>query len=258
MNELIYLYEGEAPYNAECPGQEQPSLKPFPVQGSKGAVVVIPGGGYSCKAPHEGDPICKMLNEAGISAFTLDYRVRPCHKMAPLSDANRAVKVVRSLGYQKVAVLGFSAGGNLCCMAATHYDKGNQDSTDPIERFSSRPDDFIPCYAVASFISYTHMGSVYCLLGNEAEKLNERRFFSAELNVTEDTPPAFIWHTFNDNVVPVENSLNLASALSANGVACEMHIFPFGPHGMGLAEQDSSVCQWTGLLQKYLTDRNYD
>lgn len=258
MSDLIYLYKGDAPYTAECPGQEQPSLKPFPVKGSKGAVIVIPGGGYHFKAPHEGDPISMMINEAGISAYTLDYRVYPCHKMAPLSDVNRAVKVLRSMGYEKVAVLGFSAGGNLACNAATHYDKGIPGSEDPIERYSSRPDDFVPCYAVVSFISYTHMGSVNRLLGQEAENLDCQRFFSAEQNVTPDTPPAFIWHTFKDNLVPVENALNLAAALSAKGVPAELHVFPFGGHGMGLAENDSTVHQWTLLLKKYLKDRNYD
>lgn len=258
MNELIYLYQGEAPYTEECPGQAQPSLKPFPVTGSRGAVIVIPGGGYSCKAPHEGDPVCRMINESGISAFTLDYRVRPCHRLAPLSDVNRAVKVVRSMGYRKVAVLGFSAGGNLACNAATHYDKGIPESADPIEHYSSRPDDFVPCYAVVSFINHTHIGSVCCLLGDRNCDLDLLRFYSAELNVTEDTPPAFIWHTCKDNLVPVENSLNLAAALSAKGVPCELHVFPFGWHGKGLATDDSSVGQWTGLLQKYLKDRDYD
>ena len=258
MSELIYLWKDDAPYTVDCPGQEQPSLKPFPVKGSKGAVVVIPGGGYHFKAPHEGDPICMMLNETGISAYTLDYRVAPCNKFAPLSDANRAVKVLRSMGYEKVAVLGFSAGGNLACNAATHYDKGNPDSSDPIDKYSSRPDDFVPCYAVVSCISHTHIGSVRNLLGSECESLIWQRYFSAEENITPDTPSAFIWHTMKDNLVPVENALNLASAMSAKGVPYEMHIFPFGGHGMGLAENDSTVHQWTTLLQKYLKERNYD
>lgn len=182
MSDVMYLWKETAPYSEFSPEQAQPSLTPFPVSGSKGAVVVIPGGAYCMKADHEGAPIARMLNDAGISAYVLDYRVRPCHKLAPLADANRAIRLVRSLGYEKVAILGFSAGGNLCCNAATHYDLGNPDSDDPIERCSSRPDGFIPCYAVVSMISYTHKGSVQNLLGDEQNKDSELRYFSGELN----------------------------------------------------------------------------
>ena len=158
MNRKIFLWPGEAPYTAESPEQAQPSVTEFRVPGSRGAVVVCPGGGYEMKADHEGAPIAEMLNQAGISAYVLDYRVAPCSENAPLSDASRAIRLVRSLGYEKVAILGFSAGGNLCCNAATHYDRGHADSDDPIERLSSRPDAFIPCYAVVSLCIYTHGG----------------------------------------------------------------------------------------------------
>lgn len=257
MAELIYLWKGVAPYSEASPEQNQPSLKPFPVAGSRGAVIVLAGGGYRYKAPHEADPIAMMINEAGVSAYVLDYRVSPCDKFAPLADANRAVRVVRSMGYEKVAILGFSAGGNLCCNAATHYDRGNPESDDPIERFSSRPDAFIPCYAVVSLIGYSHRGSVECLLSREANDVKWLRYFSAELNVTEDTPEAFIWHTAEDGAVPVENSLFLAQALSRCGVKYEMHVFPRGSHGLGLAENNESVRQWAGLLQKWLVLSGY-
>lgn len=257
MAEPIYLWKGVAPYSEASPEQNQPSLKPFPVAGSRGAVVVLAGGGYHYKAPHEADPIARMINAAGVSAYVLDYRVFPCDKFAPLSDANRAVRVVRSLGYEKVAILGFSAGGNLCCNAATHYDRGDPNSEDPIERYSSRPDAFIPCYAVVSLIGYSHHGTVECLLSREASDVRWLRYFSAELNVTPDTPEAFIWHTAEDSAVPVENSLFLAQALSRCGVPFEMHVFPKGPHGLGLAEGDPSVCQWTKLLQNWLRAGGY-
>ncbi len=257
MSDVIYLWNERAPYSEFSPEQAQPSLTPFPVTGSKGAVIVIPGGGYCMKAEHEGAPIARMINDAGISAFVLDYRVHPCHKMAPLADANRAVRVVRAMGYEKVAVLGFSAGGNLCCNAATHYDAGDAQSADPIERVSSRPDAFVPCYAVVSMISYTHKGSVRSLLGDEQDQGSMLRFFSGELNVTDDTPPAFLWHTAEDGAVPVENSLALAKALSDHRVPFELHVFPKGAHGMGLAESSPSVRQWTGLLQNWLLLAGY-
>lgn len=257
MNKIIPLWSGEAPYSAESPGQAQPSVKEFKVDGSRGAVVVCPGGGYTMKAEHEGDPIARMLNEAGISAYVLDYRVAPCHCLAPLTDALRAIRVVRSLGYEKVGILGFSAGGHLTCTAATLYTPGDPDADDPIERLSSRPDAFVPCYAVVSVARYAHVGSRISLLGVHADDPEFLRRFSADQNVTENTPPAFIWHTSTDDVVPVENSLMLASALAEKGVPFEMHIFPKGPHGLGLAPEMPDVARWAGLCQDWLVGQGF-
>ncbi|MDD6932457.1 MAG: alpha/beta hydrolase fold domain-containing protein, partial [Eubacteriales bacterium] len=159
MHEKIYLWKEDAPYTQFSPLQAQPSVTEYAVPGSRGAVVVVPGGGYCMKADHEGAPIAEMLNQAGVSAYVLDYRVKPCHMLAPLSDAKRAIRLVRSMGYEKVAILGFSAGGHLTCTAATLYDAGDPDAADPLERLSSRPDAFIPCYAVVSFGAFTHRGS---------------------------------------------------------------------------------------------------
>lgn len=252
MNKTIYLWPGEAPYSAESPEQAQPSITEYKVEGSRGAVIVCPGGGYAMKADHEGGPIAEMLNEAGISAFVLDYRVAPCHHLAPLADASRAIRVVRAMGYEKVGILGFSAGGHLTCSAATLYTPGNPDAEDPIERLSSRPDAFIPCYPVVSMLQFTHNGSRVNLLGKHAGEIPMMRHFSAELNVTEDTPPAFLWHTASDGSVPVQNSLNLANALAAKGVSFELHVFPEGPHGLGLAPEYPVVAQWAGLCQTWL------
>lgn len=257
MNERIDLWKGTAPYSEASPDQAQPSLKAFPVEGSRGAVIVIPGGGYCHKAAHEGDPIAEMINAAGVSAYVLDYRIHPCDKFAPLADANRAVRMVRFLGYEKVAILGFSAGGNLCCNAATHFDLGNPQAEDPIERLSSRPDGFVPCYAVVSLISYTHRGSAQNLLSGEADDNQWLRHFSAELNVTPATPEAFLWHTASDAAVPVENSLMLVLALSKNGVPFELHVFPEGRHGLGLAPENETVAQWIKLFQHWLVTRGY-
>lgn len=255
--EKIFLWKTQAPYTECSAAQAQPSLTPYPVAGSKGAVVVLPGGGYHFKAEHEGGPIAEKINEAGISAFVLDYRVHPCHRLAPLADANRAVRLVRSLGYKKVAVLGFSAGGNLCCNAATHYDTGICAAEDEIDRFSSRPDAFLPCYAVVSLVAYTHKGTVENLLGEEKNNYDELRFFSGELNVTPDTPPAFLWHTAEDGSVPVENSLMLSLALSQNKVPFELHVFPRGHHGLGLAQSMPHVAQWAELMNKWLLEQGF-
>ena len=229
----------------------------YPVEGSKGAVVVCPGGGYTGKAAHEGAPVALMLNEAGISAYVLDYRVKPCHHEAPMADAHRAIRTLRSMGYEKVGILGFSAGGHLTCAAATLYDLGNPDAEDPIERFSSRPDAFIPCYAVVSFISFRHQGSVDSLLGERKTDFELIYRFSAEMHVDKNTPPAFIWHTAEDSGVPVENSLHLARAMAHAGVPYELHIFPNGSHGLGLAQNNPAAKDWPGLCQDWLLNLGF-
>lgn len=259
MNERpIPLWPGKAPYTAACGNQPQPSVMPFPVKNARCAFVVCPGGGYEMKAEHEGAPIAQMLNVCGVSAYVLDYRVSPCPHQVPLTDALRAVRVVRSLGYEKVGILGFSAGGHLSCCAATLYEDGDPDADDPAERISSRPDAFVPCYAVVSFKSIiAHLGSKDSLLGLKKTDTELIKRYSAELNVTPHTPPAFIWHTADDDVVPALNSLMLAAALSENGVPFELHVFPSGAHGLGLAEDNETVSQWPALLKRWLAGQNF-
>ncbi|MDO5435235.1 MAG: alpha/beta hydrolase [Clostridia bacterium] len=244
QDEIIMLWPGTAPYSEYSPDQPQPSLKAFPAEGARGAVIVLPGGAYAYKAPHEGDPVARMLNAQGIAAFVLDYRVAPCHCEAPLADVKRAVRVLRLAGYEKVAVLGFSAGGNLCCASAVLWDKGDPDSDDPAERLSSRPDAFIPCYAVVSMGRYTHTGSRENLLGAGKDDPRLISRFSAELNVTDETPPAFIWHTAEDGSVPPQNSLLLAKALADHGILFELHIYPRGHHGIGLSSELPPASGW--------------
>ena len=255
--EKIFLWPGEAPYSAQSPDQAQPSLAAYPAEGSRGAVVVCPGGGYVMKADHEGAPIARMLNFQGIAAYVLDYRVAPCHRLAPWTDAGRAIRLVRSLGYEKVGILGFSAGGSLCCSAATHWDLGDESSPDPIQRFSSRPDVFVPCYPVASFGKYTHLGSRQSLLGGEWENEEVVRWYSAEENVNKDTPPAFLWHTAEDGAVPVQNSLNLARALADHGILFELHVYPKGHHGIGLGAEFGPAATWGNSLCRYLLEMGF-
>lgn len=253
MGERIWLWQkGDAPYALQCAGQQEPSLESFAVPGSRGAVIVCPGGGYVKKAPHEGAPVARMLNDAGISAFVLDYRVAPCPHDAPLLDALRAIRVVRRMGYDRVAILGFSAGGNLACCAATRYTQGNPRAEDPIERISSRPDALISCYSVVSMMNHTHIGSVCALLGDAYKNLALQRLYSAEQHVTADTPPAFIWHTAEDASVPAENSLNLAAAYGRCGILYELHIFPHGKHGLGLAEEIPGTSKWSRYCTEFL------
>ena len=255
MRPIIQLWPNAvAPYSEQSPDQAQPSLAAYEVSGAKIAVVVCPGGGYCMKADHEGAPIAEMLNADGIAAYVLDYRVKPCHHMAPLADAQRAIRVVRAMGYEYVGILGFSAGANLACTAATHFDAGDPDAEDAVERLSCRPDFFVPCYPVVSFTQFPHLGSVENLLGEAVDDHAQRRYFSAELNVNAQTPPAFIWHTANDGAVPVENSLLLAGALSRAGVCFELHIFPKGPHGIGLAPDFPDARHWPEQCARFIKD----
>lgn len=249
--------EGRAPYAGACAGQAEPTLAAFPADGMRGAVVICPGGGYKRKAPHEGKPVARMLREAGISAFVLDYRVAPRPFEAPLADALRAVRTVRAMGYERVAVLGFSAGAHVACCAATLYDAGDPNAGDELERLSARPDALISCYGVVSMLQYAHLGSIGQLLGENAGSVVLRKHFSAELNITPDTPPAFIWHTAEDASVPVENSLNLAAAYSRNGVPFELHVFPRGRHGLGLAAGTPGACRWPELCVRWLQEQGY-
>ena len=216
------------------------------------AVIIIPGGGYSHKAAHEGEPIARMLNRAGISACVLDYHIAPCAHDAPMRDALRAIRLLRSRGVEKVGILGFSAGGHVCCCAAVHYDLGDPNAEDPVERFSSRPDVFIPCYPVVTFGPHTHVRSMETLLGDSKDDLSLRDFYSCEKHVTPDTPEAFLWHTAEDQSVPPANTLLLAAALSENKVPFELHIYPTGRHGLGLAEGTDPASIWQDACCQFL------
>ena len=246
---ILLWPDGDAPDTAACGSQAQPSLMPYPVAGSKGAVIVCPGGGYHIKACHEGAPIARAISASGVSAFVLDYRVQPFTSVdTPIGDGLRAVRLLRSMGYEKVAILGFSAGGHISGMAAVRGDAGNPDAADPVERFASRPDAFVPCYGATSF--YRFRAHPHDIIG--AGDWKKAADYSAECCVTRDTPPAFIWHTADDNVVPVESAYDLARALAAHGVPCEMHIYPHGPHGLGQATGYPDIQQWPDLLGKWL------
>ena len=152
----------------------------------------------------------------------------------------------------KIAILGFSAGGHLVCTAATHYDAGDPAALDPIDRESCRPDLFVPCYAVASLTGFCNEGSKHSLLTKNTDP-RQLRALTAEFCVTGDTPPCFLWHTAEDGSVPVENSLRLAAALTAHNVPVSLHVFPFGPHGVGLGREDSPLAEdWPDLLADFL------
>ena len=253
---MYKLWENGTPYFDVSFNQPEPALTPYLTHEKKrGCVIVCPGGGYAGRAPHEGEPIAKMINEAGIHSFVLSYRVAPYKHPVMLEDVTRAVRYVRyhasefNIDPDKIGVLGFSAGGHLVTMAAEHFDYGK--NGDVIDAVSSRPNAGILCYPVVSLKKYGHDGTKENLLGkNPDPKLVE--LLSGEFSVRDDTPPMFIWHTMEDQGVHVNNSLHLCSALKEKNIPTELHVFPYGLHGLGLAESNENVAQWTKLLQNWL------
>jgi acetyl esterase/lipase len=151
-----------------------------------------------------------------------------------------------------VGILGFSAGGHLASTVGTHFGAGDPNAADPIDRQGSRPDAMILCYPVLTFEPpFRHEGSMYNLLGpNPPDDL--RLSLSSETQVTAETPPTFLWHTADDAGVPVENSLLMAAALSAQHVPFELHVYPHGAHGLGLAPDDPHVGTWPTLCAQWL------
>jgi acetyl esterase/lipase len=259
----VNLWTGAAPTPDRVSSGVEPFLVPHPVGGRpRGAVVICPGGGYGMLAEHEAFPIAQWLNDSGIGAFILRYRHAPHRHPVPLMDAQRAVRQVRARAKEwnvapgRVGILGFSAGGHLAATAATHFDAGNPLAADPVERQSCRPDAAVLCYAVISFGQHTHQGTINNLLGpNPPDEI--RQALSNELQVTPQSPPAFLWHSADDGAVPVQNSLFYADALSRNKVPFELHVFPHAPHGVGLAPTDPIVGQWPALCAKWLVGQGF-
>jgi len=255
------IWQQEAPL---AQGEDQPQITPYlvPSDTITAAMVILPGGGYSMRASHEGEPIALWLNGLGISAFVVDYRVAPYQHPAPLFDAQRSIRYVRhhasewNIDPHRIGILGFSAGGHLASTVGTHYDSGSPDSPDPIERVSCRPDAMVLCYPVISFGEYRHNGSMSNLIGEDAPTAL-REYLSNELQVTEQTPPTFLWHTADDAAVPVENSLLFAAALSQNRVPFDLHIFESGRHGLGLALEHPEAHNWTTLCERWLRKRGF-
>lgn len=235
------------------------------------SIVVCPGGGYGGLAvDHEGRQIAAWLLQRGIAAFVLRYRLGPqYHHPIELGDAQRAIRTVRAqattwgVDPQRIGIWGFSAGGHLASTTGTHFDAGDPSHADPIERVSCRPDLMILSYPVITLKPpYAHDGSRINLLGEAADAALVD-FLCNETQVTPDTPPTFLFHTTDDNAVPVENSLFFFQALRRNGVAAEIHIYAHGPHGVGLADgksyapDDPVLHTWTDRLNDWLSAQGY-
>lgn len=247
--------------------------RPDPAKATGASVVICPGGGYAMLAKeHEGKEVAEWLNSLGVTGVVLTYRLGPrYHHPAMLHDAQRAIRTIRAraedwkLDPKRVAILGFSAGGHLASTAATHFDAGNPDAPDPIDRQGSRPDRAILVYPVIALgTPYAHGGSRRNLLGDDPSR-ELVMSLSNETQVTKDTPPTFLAHTNEDTGVPAENSLLFVLALRKAGVPVELHLFEKGRHGLGLGggssqhkiKPEPTFAVWPSLCATWLKGQGF-
>ena len=260
----ILLWPDGAPGAKGDKPDDKPMLTIFLPDKSKAngaAVVICPGGGYGHLAvDHEGKQIAEWLNSLGMAGFVLEYRHRGhgYGHPAPLQDAQRAIRTVRAraaewnVNPEKIGIMGFSAGGHLASTAGTHFDKGDPQAADTIDRASCRPDFMILCYPVIAFGEpYTHRGSQNNLIGADAPA-EMVKSLSNEKQVTPDTPPTFLFHTDEDKTVSPENSIQFYLALRRAKVPAELHIYQKGGHGTGLARQVPGTCNWPKACEEWL------
>lgn len=226
-------------------------------------VIICPGGGYTIlAASHEGSDVALKLNEYGIHAVVVHYRL-PNSKtqvnksIAPLQDAQQAIRIVRDHANQwgvdpnKIGIMGFSAGGHLASTAATHFQK---DYTGFNTNTSLRPDFQILMYPVITMKEFGHQGSKNNLIGAKA-KADTVDLFSNELQVTSNTPKAFIVHASDDGAVPLKNSLVYADALVYHNVPVSMQIYPAGGHGFGMNNKTTKE-YWMDRLIAWFKDQS--
>ena len=228
------------------------------------AILVLPGGGYKHLAiDHEGFDVARFLNSIGISAFILKYRDPAPAEIfgtapdAPLIDALRAMRLIRSwsdkYGYDsdKIGVMGFSAGGHLCCCVSTMY---NRFSDAELKDISARPDFSIPIYPVVSTIEKQTGATTGIRLLSTNCTFDKKKYYSPECFVDSQTPRAFLVHAADDPGVRPFNSIIYFQALLAAGVPAEMHIFQEGGHGFGMKITDAGkpVSYWIDLLANWL------
>jgi acetyl esterase/lipase len=264
--QILPLWSGPAPGALGTQDGDIPAMTVFlprTMAQNTPAVIVCPGGGYvNLASNHEGRQVASYLNSLGVAAFVLRSRLGPRYRNPiELGDAQRAVRTLRShaaewrLDPARIGILGFSAGGHLAMSASTHFDAGNPSAPDAVDRANSRPDFTVLGYPVISMTeAWTHQGSKNALLGPNPDS-EVAKSLSGELSVTKETPPTFIFQTNADTTVPAENSVYYYLALRKAGIPAEMHIFEKGPHGVGLANDDPALSEWSKLLANWLRGR---
>lgn len=226
------------------------------------AILIIPGGGYGCVcSDREGEPVAEAFIPHGYNAFVLKYSVaRKMVYPAQLIEASLAIKHIKDnaeeygIDPNQVFATGFSAGGHLCTMLGTMWHRKEVSEAIPdMEYGHNKPKGIMPIYAVVSAFDHPHKGSFQNLLGKDEPTEEELKYVSAELAVDEKSSPAFIAHTAKDTCVPVQNSLALARAYAEKGIDFELHIYPYGPHGLALGNEITST-EWAAMIQPRFAD----
>jgi acetyl esterase/lipase len=261
MQNPIPLWPNGAPGAHGTNAWDIPNVTPYlpdATNATGAAMVICPGGGYGMLAPHEGHGYAVWLCQHGVTCFVLNYRLGSHGYRYPVEfeDVTRALRWVRAhaaeyhIDPQRLGIMGSSAGGHLAATLLTHFDAGNPQSSDVIERQSSRPDLGVLCYAVITMTDpYVNQGSRFALLGKDpSPKL--LTLLSDELQVATNTPPCFLWSTFQDRAVPMENTMMFAEALRKHQVPFALHIYENGGHGMGLGNKN----QPNGPLHPWTSD----
>ena len=260
ISSSIPLWSGQVPLSLGTAAADVPRIDVYlPARNpTHTGVLVIPGGGYHYLAAPEGKPVALWLQAHGIAAFVLSYRVSPYHYPAEMLDGMRAMRMVRSradefgISNSRIGVWGFSAGGHLASYLMTQRQRKLLPPQDDIDQMDARPDFGVLAYPVISMLPpITHRGSHDSLLGAEATPEQEAQL-SNELHVNADSPPAFIFATTDDGVVPVQNSVSFYEAYVQHHLSVEMQLFEHGPHGVVLAQRLLGPSAWPSLLATWM------
>lgn len=229
-------------------------------------ILICPGGGYEMTSDREAEAIAIQFLSMGFHAAVLRYSVAPATYPTALMELAYSVKLIREnaelwhVDRDKIVVTGFSAGGHLAASIGMFWNRNLVRDTLQVSSKLVKPNGLILCYPVITSGEFAHRGSFKNLLGDRYDELVDE--MSLENQVSEDTPPTFIWHTFEDGTVPVENALLLASALRKKNIQTELHIYPRGGHGLALATRETAyldeyniieACQsWTQLVNTWI------
>jgi acetyl esterase/lipase len=264
----VFLWPNGAPGALGSSEADKPRMYVFlpEKRSTSAAILVIPGGGYTHVAMgHEGFQVADWLNQQGMVAFVLDYRVAPYRYPVEINDGRRAMRLIRShaaeygIDRDRLGVWGSSAGGHLASSLGTHCENVTPQDTnaDPVDQLSCKPDFMVLAYPVISMeLPEAHRGSRRALLGpNPDPKLAHE--YSNQFAVTADTPPTFIFATTNDPTVPVENALDFYRALERHHVHAELHLFDYSNHGCGLCGSIIPLRVWPSLLRTWLIDHSF-
>jgi len=203
--------------------------------GSRGAVLVVPGGGYRAMSTVEGLPVADRLIDRGVSCAVLSYSTAPSAHPVQLTEILVAIAELRERIPGPVAVMGFSAGGHLAGLAATARPDEIADAQQWTAARVRRPDLLVAGYPVVSFLRNPNIGTRLSLTAGD-ESIELARSLSVEVRVDPQTPPGFVWHAGDDAIVSVTHSLDLTAAMTAHGVPVELHVYPEGGHALGVAD----------------------